>query len=94
MIRLSVMHDRPFGILVQESAYGWQKARASVFTPFTKDLRIVEDDPATDLIGVPLEFVRQLVSRVASINEQQIAGLNVNRQRIALYEREFCGSLL
>ena len=86
MIRLCVMDDGPFGILVQESPDSRQQTGTAVFTAFAKDLRVMQDDPASDLVCMSLEFIRQLVSRVTGINEQQIAGLNVDRQRIALHE--------
>jgi hypothetical protein len=88
VIRLRVMHDGPFGILVQESPHGWQQPRPTVFATFAKDLSIMQHDPATNLLGMPLEFVRQLVRGMSCVDEQQIARINVHGQRIALDKRE------
>ena len=80
MIRLCVMDDGPFWILVQESTYSRQQTGAAVFTAFPENLRVMQHNPATDLFGVPLKFIGELVRCVASVDEQQIARLNVDRQ--------------
>ena len=82
MIRLRMRDHGPVRVLIQESSQRRQQSRATVFTAFPKDLSVMKHDPATDIASVSLEFIRQLVSRVTSIDEQQIARLDIDRQRI------------
>ncbi len=94
MIRLRVMDDGPFRILVQESPHGWQKPWAAVFSAFAEDLRVMQHNPATDLAGVAMELVRQLIRGVPSVDEQQIARINVDRDGNSTFVAAIFSNLL
>ena len=67
VIRLRVMHNGPFRIFVQDTKHRRQQSWAAVLTEFSKDLRVMKHDPATDLVGIPLKLVLQLVRRMSRV---------------------------
>jgi hypothetical protein len=60
----------------------------SVFTAFPENLSVVQHDPTTDVPGVAFQLGSQLSSRVAGVDEQQVAWLDIDRQRVPLNERK------
>ena len=93
VVRLRVRDDGPVRILIHKSPQRRQQTGATILAVLAKDLRVVQYDSATDIARMPMKFIRQLVSRVTSIDEQQIALFDIDRQRICEDERKLGRSL-
>ena len=88
IVRDDMRHHKPFRVLGQKFPDGRNQSWLPAFTLFTKRMSIVQSNPTTAGLCMPLQLGPQLIACMKRVDEEQIAWDWLQRKRAGSNELE------